>query len=529
MTNPLHPVLANANLANVYWNLAAPELYEAAIRNGEGRIAEMGPLVTSTGRNTGRSPNDKFIVQEPTSQDNVWWGTVNRPLAEDKFDALLARMQAYLANRSVYVQQCFVGADKQYRVPLQVVTEFAWHNLFARNMFIRPTAAELANHQAEFTIIDIPSFQADPAIDGTRTGTFIIINFAKKMVLIGGTEYAGEIKKAAFTLLNYLMPLRGVMSMHCSANYGQTPEDAALFFGLSGTGKTTLSADPNRTLIGDDEHGWSNTGVFNYEGGCYAKVIKLSAEGEPEIYQTTRRFGTVLENVVMDEHTRALNLDDQSRTENTRSAYPITHIANADADGLCGHPKNVIFLTADAFGVLPPVAKLTTEQAMYHFISGYTAKVAGTEAGVTEPQATFSACFGGPFMVLHPVVYAKLLADKLATHKANVWLVNTGWTGGGYGVGTRMKLAHTRAMITAILNGQLANVPTTTDPFFGLAVPQQVPGVPAEVLQPRQTWASPAAYDEKAAMVAGLFEKNFTKYADRASEIKLMGLPVASR
>jgi phosphoenolpyruvate carboxykinase (ATP) len=470
-----------------------------------------------TGRHTGRSPNDKFLVREPSSENLIWWGSVNKPFDANKFDEIFKRMLAYLENKAVYIQDCAIGTDSKYRLPIRVITEKAWHSLFARVMFFRLGNAELANHVPEFTIISIPSFQANPQEDGTNSGTFILLHMARKLVIIGGSEYGGEIKKSAFTIMNYLMPQKKVLSMHCSANYGKDKNDVALFFGLSGTGKTTLSDDPDRTLIGDDEHGWSADGIFNFEGGCYAKVIRLSPTGEPDIYQTTRRFGTVLENVVIDPETRRLNLDDDSLTENTRAAYPITHVANADRSGMCGQPKHVIFLTADAFGVLPPLARLTQEQAMYHFISGYTAKVAGTERGVNEPQATFSACFGAPFMALHPAVYAELLRDNLIKHQSTVWLVNTGWTGGPFGVGSRMKLSYTRAMVTAILSGELDNVETVEDPIFGLRIPRQVSGVPVEVLNPRNTWKDPAAYDAKAVELARLFHKNFEKYADRAS------------
>jgi phosphoenolpyruvate carboxykinase (ATP) len=519
--------LGLTNLGQQYWNLTAPALYEQAIRNREGILAHLGPLVCRTGSHTGRSPNDKFVVKEPSSEANIWWGSVNRPFSEENFERIFRRMRSYLENQAVYIQDCFIGADPKYRVPLRVITQRAWHNLFARIMFIRPKREELDAHVPEFTIIDLPSFTANPEEDGTNSGTFILLNIARGLVLIGGTEYAGEIKKSAFTLMNYLMPLRGVMSMHCSANYGVDKDDVAIFFGLSGTGKTTLSADPRRTLIGDDEHGWSDNGVFNYEGGCYAKVIRLSPTGEPEIYQTTRRFGTILENVTIDAETRRLNLDDDSLTENTRAAYPLSHISNADLSGMCGHPKHVIFLTADAFGVLPPIAKLTHEQAMYHFISGYTAKVAGTERGVKEPQATFSTCFGAPFMALHPMVYAELLREKLRKHGSQVWLVNTGWTGGPYGTGSRMKLEYTRAMVTAILEGALNDVPTQVDPIFGLHVPQSVPNVPSELLNPRNTWADPAAYDAAALDLARRFHANFEKYADRAAAEVKAAAPVA--
>ena len=504
-------------LGNIHWNLSTPALYESAIHNREGEVVHLGPLAVRTGSYTGRSPNDKFVVNDPEVAQDVWWGQVNKPFEPSAFDNLHRRMMAYFQHKNVYVQDCFAGADPKYRLPIRVITEFAWHSLFARTMFIHAQPEELANHVPEFTVIDAPFFQATPEVDNTLSQTFILISFSRKLVLIGGTEYAGEIKKSIFSILNFLLPKQEVLSMHCSANYGKDKNDVALFFGLSGTGKTTLSADPNRTLIGDDEHGWSDDGIFNFEGGCYAKVIRLSPEGEPEIYEKTRRFGTVLENVVLDSVTRRLDLDDDTYTENTRAAYSIQTISNADESGMAGHPKNVIFLTADAFGVLPPVAKLTPEQAMYHFISGYTAKVAGTEKGLTEPTATFSACFGAPFLPLHPTVYANLLREKLNHHNAKVWLINTGWSGGPYGVGKRMSLAVTRAIVTAVLNGDLNDADTVVDAVFGLQVPVSVPNVPAEVLNPRGTWSDPAAYDAKALELAQKFKDNFKKYADQAS------------
>jgi phosphoenolpyruvate carboxykinase (ATP) len=491
-------------------------LYEEAIRRREARVAHLGPLVVRTGQYTGRAPKDKFVVQDSTSQDKVWWGSVNQPMSEERFDALKRRLLAYWQGRDLFVQDCYAGADPNYRLPIRVITETAWHNLFARDMFIQAKPEELATHVPEFTVLHAPNFHAIPEEDGTRSEVFIVVNLSKKMILIGGTQYAGEIKKSIFSVLNYLLPQRHVLSMHCSANVGQA-DDVAIFFGLSGTGKTTLSADPARTLIGDDEHGWSDDGVFNFEGGCYAKVVNLSPAGEPEIYATTRRFGTILENVGFNSVTGRIDLDDVSLTENTRAAYPISHIPNASRTGVTGHPNNIIMLTADAFGVLPPVAKLTPEQAMYHFLSGYTAKVAGTEKGVTEPSATFSTCFGAPFMTLPPTVYAELLGEKIAQHAVNVWLINTGWTGGPYGVGSRMKLAHTRAMIHAALDGSLANVPMVTDPIFGLAIPTTCPGVPDEVLNPRNTWQDPVAYDTQAQKLAAMFVKNFQLFADVVS------------
>jgi phosphoenolpyruvate carboxykinase (ATP) len=494
----------------VYWNLNTPELYEVVARRGEGSLSAHGALLVDTGEHTGRAAKDKAIVREPSSEEKIFWGEVNKEFPQEKFDRLRERMTAYASTRELFVQDTYAGADPRYRLPVRIITELAWHSLFARTMFINDDAGE-SKHAPEFTVVNIPSFKADPAADGTRSETFILVDFAQRLVLIGGTSYAGETKKSVFGLLNYLLPQRGVMSMHCSANVGEAG-DVAVFFGLSGTGKTTLSADPERRLIGDDEHGWSDDGVFNFEGGCYAKVIKLSEEAEPDIYRTTRMFGTVMENVVFDPQTRVPDLDDASRTENTRAAYPLTSIPNIVPEGYAGHPSNIIMLTADAFGVLPPVARLTPEQAMYHFLSGYTAKVAGTERGVTEPQATFSTCFGAPFMVLHPGVYADLLGKKIQEHNADCWLVNTGWSGGPYGEGSRMKIKHTRAMIRAILNGSLAQVETRPDPVFGVHVPVSCPDVPAEVLQPRGTWKEPAAYDEKARELARRFNENFKKY-----------------
>ncbi|MCC6626393.1 MAG: phosphoenolpyruvate carboxykinase [Chloroflexi bacterium] len=497
----------------VHWNLSTPSLYEAAIVRREGVIGRLGPLVVTTGQHTGRSPGDKYVAREPGSEANIWWGSVNRPLEQDRFDALYDRATASLAGQDLFVQDCWAGADPRYRLPLRVITTYAWHSLFARNLFLRATPEELRRHQPAFTILDVPHLLADPQRDGTRSSTVVALNFARRLVLIGGTEYAGEIKKSVFTILNYLLPLQGVLSMHCSANVGQRG-DVAIFFGLSGTGKTTLSADPDRTLVGDDEHGWSDQGIFNFEGGCYAKVIKLSREAEPAIYSTTRRFGTVLENVVFDPVTRRLDLDDDSLTENTRAAYPLAYIPNASPVGQTGHPRSIVFLTADAFGVLPPISRLTAVQAMYHFLSGYTARVAGTERGVTEPQATFSACFGAPFLPLSPSIYADLLGEKIERHGAQVWLVNTGWTGGPPGVGHRMPITYTRAMVAAALNGDLASVATRVDPIFGLEVPTACPGVAAEVLDPRSTWADRAAYDEQARRLAAMFAANFEQFAN---------------
>ena len=514
-------------LGKVFWTLSAPELYEHALVRGEGSLSQCGPLVVRTGQHTGRSANDKFVVQEPTTGEHIWWGPVNRPYSPERFGALHRRMMTFLQGKDVFVQDCFVGADPQYRLPVRIVTEYGWHSLFARNMFIEATPEELARHVPEFTVINAPSFKADLDLDGTNSETFIIVNFEKKLVLIGSTSYAGETKKSIFSVMNYLLPQKGVLPMHSSANIGPNG-DTAIFFGLSGTGKTTLSADASRTLIGDDEHGWSDSGIFNFEGGCYAKVIRLSAEAEPEIYETTRRFGTVLENVIADEYSREIDLDDGSLTENTRGSYPISYIPNASSTGCCGHPKNIIFLTCDAFGVLPPVSKLTPAQAMYHFILGYTAKVAGTEKGVTEPTPIFSPCYGGPFLPLHPRRYAELLGQKIEKHGVDVWLVNTGWTGGAYGVGERMSIQHTRTIVNAVLDGKLATVPTRVHDVFGLHVPTQCPGVPAEILDPRNTWQDKAAYDSQAKMLAGKFAETFAKYADDVSdEVRAAG-PVAA-
>ncbi len=499
----------------VSWNPSVPALYEEALRRQEGQVARGGAFVVRTGEHTGRSPNDKFIVREPVSERHIWWGQVNRPFEPARFDALHQRVLAALQGKDLFVQDCCVGADPAYRRAIRVITETAWHSLFARTLFITEAPSRDGGAATpEFTVLHAPSFCAEPARDGTRSATFILIHFGKKLILIGGTAYAGEIKKSVFTIMNYLLPLQRVLSMHGSVNVGRRG-DVAVFFGLSGTGKTSLSADPRRTLIGDDEHGWSDGGVFNLEGGCYAKMIRLSAEAEPEIFATSQRFGTVLENVVMDPGTRALDLDDDTVTENTRGAYPLSFIPNADPTGRTGHPSNVIMLTCDAFGVLPPIAKLTPAQAMYHFLSGYTAKVAGTEQGVTEPQATFSACFGAPFMALDPIVYAELLGEKLATHRVTCWLINTGWTGGPYGVGTRIKIASTRAMVEAALSGALTDAPTRPDPIFGVAAIQRCPGVPDSVLDPRASWKDPAAYDAKARELAARFAQNFTQFAER--------------
>ncbi len=496
----------------VHWNLSAAALYEEALRRDEGVLSADGPLVCLTGQHTGRSPNDKLVVREPSSEEHVHWGSVNRPIDADKFDALHRDVVAHLANRELYVLDAWAGADPAYRLPIRVINEYAWHNMFARNMFLPvPDAAQQATHEPRFTVITVPEFKAEPARHGTRSDVAILVHFGKKMVLIVGTSYAGETKKSIFSVLNYTLPMQGVLSMHCSANIG-AGGDTALFFGLSGTGKTTLSSDPERSLIGDDEHGWSNRGVFNFEGGCYAKVIKLSEEAEPQIYATTRRFGTILENVVVDPVTRVLDLDDGSLTENTRASYPIDFIHNAVPSGQGDHPKNVIMLTADAYGVLPPIARLSADGAMYHFLSGYTAKVAGTEKGVTEPKAVFSTCFGAPFLPLNPNVYARMLGERIAKHGARVWLVNTGWTGGPYGVGSRMKIRYTRAMISVALTGALDGVEYRRHPVFNVEVPVSCPGVPAEVLDPGSTWEDPAAYDAQARKLAQAFVDNFKPF-----------------
>ena len=508
--------------SRVYWNLPAATLYEEAVRRQEAVIAVDGPLVCRTGQHTGRSPNDKFIVRERSSEVNIAWGKVNRPMAAEQFALLHADLLASLTGKELFVLDAFAGADPKYRLPIRVINELAWQNLFARNLFIVEPRGSSA-HDPQFTIVGSPSFKADPTRHGTNSETVIALSFEKKLVLIGGTTYAGEMKKSIFSVLNYLLPLQGVMSMHCSANIGAAG-DVALFFGLSGTGKTTLSSDPDRMLIGDDEHGWSDRGVFNFEGGCYAKTIRLSADAEPQIYATTRRFGTVLENVVIDPETRSLDLDDDRYTENTRAAYPLSFVENAVPSGQGGHPKNVVMLTADAFGVLPPIARLSPAGAMYHFLSGYTAKVAGTEKGVTEPKATFSTCFGAPFLPLAPGRYATMLGEKIARHGARVWLVNTGWTGGPYGVGRRMKIAYTRAMIRAVLSGALDHVGYERDPVFNVDVPAECPDVPPEVLKPRNTWPNGAEYDAQAKKLAQMFADNFAAFADSVtSEVRAAG------
>ena len=515
--------------SRVYWNLGVAELYEQSLARGEGKLNEGGALCVLTGHHTGRSPNDKFIVEEPASKDNIWWGNVNRPMSQAHFERLHAKVIAYLQGRDLFVQDLAGGADADYRLPIRVVSESAWHALFARNMFLRPDPESLRDHLPEFTILHAPYLEADPKTDGTNSGSFIVLSFQRRLVLIGGTIYAGEIKKSVFSLLNYLLPARNVLPMHCSANIGEKG-DTAIFFGLSGTGKTTLSADPARTLIGDDEHGWSDKGVFNFEGGCYAKVIRLSAEAEPEIFATTRRFGTVLENVVLDPATRVANLDDASLTENTRASYPLDFIPNASPTGLGGQPRNIVMLTADAFGVLPPISQLSSEQAMYHFLSGYTARVAGTEKGMgAEPTATFSTCFGAPFMPRHPSVYAKMLGEKMAKSGAKCWLVNTGWSGGSYGTGSRMRIAYTRAMLRAALDGRLSGVELRLHPQFKLQIPASVPEVPSEVLDPRATWKDKQAYDRTVSELTKRFETNFKQFeAYVGPEVKAAAIRAAA-
>jgi phosphoenolpyruvate carboxykinase (ATP) len=517
------------HLGPVHWNLTAPYLYEHAVRRGEGQLGFGGSFVVNTGRHTGRSPRDKYIVNEPGTKDTVWWGAINQPIEPARFEGLQQRMLAYLQGRELFVQDLHAGADPDYRLPVRVISDVAWSSLFARNMFIRPPAAELVDFEPAFTILHAPEFRAIPELDGIRSETFILVNFATGFVLIGGTRYAGEIKKSVFGYLNFVLPTRDVLPMHCSANVGPKG-DCAIFFGLSGTGKTTLSADHSRTLIGDDEHGWSPKGIFNFEGGCYAKVINLSPTAEPEIYATITRFGTVLENVVLDAVTRMPDVDNDSLTENTRACYPLDFIPNADEHGMAPHPKNVVMLTCDAFGVMPPIAKLSAEQAMYHFLSGYTAQVAGTEVGLgKEPKAVFSTCFGAPFMPRHPSEYATMLGERIARYKADCWLVNTGWSGGAYGVGKRMAIAHTRALLRAALDGSLAGVPMRQDPNFGFLVPESCAEIPGNVLDPRGTWSDQHGYDEVARSLRGRFEHNFKEFEPFVgSEVKRAAIRAAA-
>jgi phosphoenolpyruvate carboxykinase (ATP) len=502
-----------SNLRMAYWNLPTEALYEEISFRREARISHLGAIVANTGKHTARSANDKFIVKEPTTEDKVWWGQYNRPFNADKFNDVFNRVQGFLQGRDVFVQDCYAGADPNYRMPIRIICEHAWHAMFVRNMFVLPkTNEEYRRHIPDFTVLAVPSFKGIPQIDGTPSNTFIVLNFAQKLCIIGNTAYAGEIKKSIFTILNYLLPLDGVMSMHASANVGKGG-DTAIFFGLSGTGKTTLSADPKRGLIGDDEHGWSDEGVFNFEGGCYAKVIKLSASAEPQIYATTRMFGTILENVVYDPVTRQIDLDDESITENTRASYPLEYISNAIPEKMAGHPKNIILLTCDASGVMPPLVKLTPDQAMYQFISGYTSKIAGTEVGLgKEPEMTFSTCFGAPFMVHHPSFYADLLKRKILKHGAHCWLVNTGWIGGAYGIGKRISIHYTRRLLEAALTGELLNVEYATDPVFGFSVPKTCEGVPSNILDPSASWPSKEVYLQKYKQLASRFIENFKKF-----------------
>ncbi|MCS7163041.1 MAG: phosphoenolpyruvate carboxykinase (ATP) [Bacteroidia bacterium] len=506
-----------SNLTNeVYVNLPVSELIEHTLRAGLGALADNGALVVSTGEFTGRAPRDKFVVRDSFTESLIWWGEVNNPLPAEKFEVLYQRVRAYLQNRRLYLRDVYASARPSYRIRLRIVNELPWHNLFVRNLFIEPTPQELETFEPDYLMIAVPGFRAEPAIDGTRQHNFTILNLSKRLILIGGSAYAGEMKKSVFTLLNFLLPQRGIMPMHCSANIGKDG-DVALFFGLSGTGKTTLSADPERYLIGDDEHGWDDEGIFNFEGGCYAKCINLSKEKEPQIWEAIR-YGTVVENVTFYPRTRTINFDDASITENTRAAYPLSYIPGAVYPSVGPHPRHIFLLTADAFGILPPIARLTKAQTMYHFLSGYTAKVAGTETGIKEPQATFSACFGQAFLPLHPTRYAELFGQRIERHKVAVWLINTGWTGGPYGVGRRIPLPYTRAMVRAALSGALEKVSYTTEPIFGLSIPTEVPGVPSEYLFPRATWPDPTQYDRQAAHLARLFRENFAKYESFASE-----------
>jgi len=507
------------NLHKVYWNLPTPALFEEAVFRGEGQICHRGPFLVNTGKHTARAAADKFVVQEQTTEGRIWWGEYNLPFEPDKFSALLTRLQGYLQGRDVFVQDCYAGADPDHRLPIRIITEKAWHSVFARTMFMRPATQDgMKRHVPEFTVIAAPGFLASPIVDATRTETFIIINFAERLAIIGGSAYGGEIKKTIFTVLNFLLPLEGVFPMHCSANVGDEG-DVAIFFGLSGTGKTTLSADPSRHLIGDDEHGWTENGVFNFEAGCYAKMIRLSESAEPQIYACTRMFGTILENVVYDPVSRHLDLDNDIITENTRGAYPIDFIDNYWPPRMAGHPKNVIFLTCDAQGVMPPIARLTPDQAVYHFISGYTSKIAGTEIGLgLEPEITFSTCFGGPFMVHHPYTYAEMLKARVLKHGVQCWLVNTGWTGGPFGVGRRISIQHTRTLLNDALSGKLLDVEYRQDPLFGFEVPLTCEGVPSEILDPANTWGSRAEYFKKYDALAARFIENFKLMMDGCPE-----------
>ena len=501
------------NVRKIYWNLPIEALYEEIVFRSEGRIALLGPLIVNTGKHTARAADDKLIVRESATQNSIWWGEYNRPYSSEKFNDLFSRVQGFLQGRDIFVQDCYAGADPNYRFPIRIITEYAWHSLFSRNMFLTPkTSEEYRQHVPEFTVISVPSFKAFPPLDGTSSNTIIIINFEQKLCIIGNSAYAGEIKKSIFTIMNYLLPFEGVLPMHCSANIGMQG-DTALFFGLSGTGKTTLSADPKRRLVGDDEHGWSDNGIFNFESGCYAKVISLSATAEPQIYACTRKFGTILENVIIDPVTRQIDLDDDSITENTRASYPLEYIENAHPDKRGPHPKNIILLTCDASGVMPPIAKLTPQQSLYHFISGYTAKIAGTEIGLgEEPEITFSTCFGGPFMVHHPATYADLLRRKIERYGVNCWLINTGWVGGPYGIGKRISIHYTRSILNAALTGTLLNMEYSQDPVFGFMVPKHCPDVPDEILDPALSWTNNETYLKKYRGLASRFIDNFKKY-----------------
>lgn len=503
------------NLNTVYWNLPVEALYEEAVFRNEGKITRSGSFSVNTGKHTARAASDKFIVYEPSTSNNIWWGQYNRPYSSEKFNELFSRVQGYLQGRDLFVLDCYAGADREYRIPIRVITDSAWQNFFARNMFILPkTNDEFRRHVPEFTVISLPSFNTLPQIDSSVSNTIITLNFDQQICLIANTGYGGEIKKSIFTILNYILPLKGILSMHCSANVGKNG-DTALFFGLSGTGKTTLSADPNRRLIGDDEHGWSDSGIFNFEGGCYAKVIGLSATAEPEIFAATQKFGTILENVVYDPVTRLVDLDDDEFTENTRASYPLDFIANSIPEKMAGHPKNIILLTCDASGVMPPIAKLNPDQALYHFISGYTSKIAGTEIGLgQEPEITFSTCFGGPFMVLHPSFYARLLKEKIDRYGVHCWLLNTGWVGGPYGIGKRISIRYTRTLLNAALDGKLNDVEYSIDPVFGYLVPKHCPDIPDEVLSPSSSWSSEAEYHRRYTALASRFIDNFRKYQD---------------
>jgi phosphoenolpyruvate carboxykinase (ATP) len=517
--------LGLTNLRKVYWNLPTEALYEEIVFRGEASISREGPIIVNTGKHTARAAGDKFVVREPSSEQHVWWGNYNRPMAPSKFEELFSRLQGFLQGRDLFVQDCFGGADPEYRLPVRIVTELAWHSHFARNMFLKPrTNDEYRRHVPEFTVLAVPSFKAFPVVDQTPSETFIALNFDQRLCIIGNTGYAGEIKKSVFTVLNYLLPLRGVLSMHCSANVGKDGR-SALFFGLSGTGKTTLSADPNRGLVGDDEAGWSDKGVFNFEDGCYAKVIGLSKAAEPQIYATTRRFGTVLENVVYDPVTRVIDLESDERTENTRASYPLSFIENAVPDKMAGHPKNIVLLTCDASGVMPPIARLSPNQALYHFISGYTSKIAGTEVELgKEPEITFSACFGAPFMVHHPAFYADILKRKIERYGSICWLVNTGWVGGPYGIGKRISIRHTRALLNAALDGKLDSVDYYRDPVFCFEVPKSCPDVPENVLRPAEAWSDKTHYDSKYRQLAARFIENFRKFdADCPAEVSGAG------